>query len=136
MSSQPPSQPPRRTSVAEQRAKRQPGKPNRSQVRAAQARAAQQAAPPVEQPASTAVTQELSPETGERRTVVRSPRLTPAQRRAIERGNAARGTGLPTGVVRLTRHEEMLMVKDDMNRLLVIAGILLVGMIALLLIID
>ncbi len=118
--------------MSEQRAKRQQGKPNRSQVRAAQARAAQQSA----QPATTTVTQEMVPETGETQTVVKSRRLTQAQRRAIERGGVARGSGLPTGVVPLTRAEEMAMVREDMNRLLIIAGILLVGMIALLLVID
>jgi hypothetical protein len=132
VSSQPPSQPPRRTSVSEQRAKRQQGKPNRSQVRAAQTRASQQTA----KPATTTVVQEVVPETGATQTVVRTRRLTQAQRRAIERGGVARGSGLPTGVVPLTRAEEMAMVREDMNRLLIIAGILLVGMIALLLVID
>ena len=130
MSSQSPSQPPRRASVQEQRIKRQQGKPNKSQVRAAQARATQQAA----QPAT--VVQDLVSESGETTAVVQSRRLTQAQRRALERGGTARGSGLPIGVVPLTRAEEMLMIREDMRRLLVIAGILLVGMIALLLVLE
>jgi len=130
VSSQSPSQPPRRASVQEQRIKRQQGKPNKSQVRAAQARATQQAA----QPAT--VVQELVSESGETTAVVQSRRLTQAQRRALERGGVARGSGLPIGVTPLTRAEEMLMIREDLHRLLVIAGILLVGMIALLLVID
>ena len=130
MSSELPSQPPRRASVHEQRIKRQQGKPNRSQVRAAQARASQQTAQP------TTVVQELVSESGETTAVVQSRRLTQAQRRALERGSVARGSGLPTGVVPLTRPVEMAMVREDMRRLLLIAGILLVGMIALLVVID
>lgn len=62
--------------------------------------------------------------------------LTPAQRRALERGGVARGTGLPVGVAPLTRAEEMTMIREDLHRLLLIAGILLVGMLALLFVLD
>jgi hypothetical protein len=130
VSSELPPQPPRRASVQEQRIKRQQGKPNKAQMRAVQARAAQQEASPA------TVVQEMVTDTGETATVVQSRRLTQAQRRAIERGSVARGTGLPTGVVPLTRAEEMSMIREDLHRLLIVAGILLVGMIALLWVID
>jgi hypothetical protein len=39
-------------------------------------------------------------------------------------------------VVPLTRAEEMSMIREDLHRLLIVAGILLVGMIALLWVID
>lgn len=134
MSSESPSQPPRRASVHEQRIKRQQGKPNRAQVRAAQARAAQQAAIPADQPAT--VVQELVTETGETTAVVKSRRLTQAQRRAIERGGVARGSGLPVGVTPLTRAEEIAMIREDLYRLLIVAAVLLAGMIALLWVIE
>jgi hypothetical protein len=132
----------KRASVHEQRMKRQQSgaKPNRAQVRAAQTRATQTAAaqavapkpaPDVE-PEDTGVALGGGPST---RSVSRQ-RLTQAQRRAVERGSVARGTGMPTGVVTLTREQEMTMVREDLHRLLIIAGILLVGMIVLLFFID
>lgn len=109
------------TSTTE-RAKRAQKRPNKSQVRAAQARREHtDAAPPVR----TAPV-----------TVSHTQALTPAQRRALERGGVARGTGLPVGVAPLTRGEEMTMIREDLHRLLVIGGILLVGMLALLFVID
>lgn len=122
----------RRTSIHEQRVKRQQsGKPNRAQVRAAQTRASQ------------TVTPTRSEESGDDAIAIESPspkasvqRLSQAQRRALERGAAARGTGMPVGVKPLTRQEEMFMVREDLHRLLAIAGVLLVGMIVLLFFID
>lgn len=122
VSSETPPQQRSRASIHEQRLKRQQGKPNKSQMRAAQSRQAQQGAAVSDAapPAATAQTQ----------------RLTPAQRRAIERGGVARGTGLPVGVTPLTRAEEMAMIREDMNRLFIIAGVLLAGMLSLLFVIN
>lgn len=111
--------------------RQQSGKPNRAQVRAAQTRASQTAVPT------------RSEGDGEDGIAIESPspkasvqRLSQAQRRALERGVAARGTGMPVGVKPLTRQEEMFMVREDLHRLLMIAGVLLVGMIVLLFFID
>ena len=108
-------------SATEQRIQRAQKRPNKSQMRAAQTRSEHAAAPA---PAAAQAT------------AVQTQQLTPAQRRAVERGVVARGTGLPIGVAPLTREEEMEMIREDMTRLLVIAGILLVGMLALLFVID
>lgn len=115
--------------------RQQSGKPNRAQVRAAQTRTMQTVAPTAP-PATPA-------EEVEEGIAIESPspraqrqRLTQAQRRAVERGNTARGTGMPTGVVTLTKEQEMMMVREDLHRLLIIAGILLVAMIVLLFFID
>ena len=115
-------------------------KPNRAQVRAAQTRATQAAAaqavapkPEAEvEPEDTGVALGGGPST---RNATRQ-RLTQAQRRAVERGTTARGTGMPSGVMTLTKEQEMTMVREDLHRLLIIAGILLVGMIVLLFFID
>ncbi len=132
----------KRTSVHERRMKRQQAgaKPNRAQVRAAQTRAMQTAAPqtvapkpaPETDPEDTGIALGGGPAT---RSASRQ-RLTQAQRRAVERGTTARGTGMPTGVMTLTKEQEMAMVREDLHRLLAIAGILLVGMIVLLFFID
>ncbi len=113
------------TSTTEQRVKRAQKRPNKSQVRAAQARSEQAAA------ATAAATQAKTS-----LPAVQTQSLTPAQRRALERGGVARGTGLPVGVAPLTRAEEMTMIREDLHRLLLIAGLLLVGMLALLFVID
>ena len=126
---QTPEAPKQRASVHERRLNRQQTKPNKSQVKAAQARAAQSAiAPAVSEPA----TSEIS---------VRAPgesavKLTSAQRRALERGGATRGTGMPVGAFNLSRADEMAMIREDLHRLLIIAGALLVGMLVLLFFID
>ena len=112
------------TSSTEQRIKRAQKRPNKSQVRAAQARS-EQAAAPAPQKTETAIVP-----------AAQTQSLTPAQRRALERGGVARGSGLPVGVAPLTRAEEMTMIRDDMRRLLLIAGVLLVGMLALLFVLD
>jgi hypothetical protein len=132
VSSEPSTDQARRTSIHEQRVKRQQsGKPNRAQMRAAQTRASQTVAPT------------RSEDGGDDAIAIESPsprasvqRLSQAQRRALERGAAARGTGMPVGVKPLTRAEEMFMVREDLHRLLAIAGVLLVGMIVLLFFID
>lgn len=136
MSSEPSTDRARRSSVHEQRMKRQQsGKPNRAQVRAAQARAAQTVIPadspvsPVEEIEEGIAIEPSTPR-------AQRQRLTQAQRRAVERGAAARGTGMPTGVMTLTKEQEMMMVREDLHRLLVIAGVLLVAMIVLLFFID
>jgi hypothetical protein len=115
--------------------RQQSGKPNRAQVRAAQTRASQTAvseAPPespVEEVEEGIAIESPSPR-------AQRQRLTQAQRRAVERGGSARGTGMPTGVVTLTKEQEMMMVREDLHRLLMIAGVLLVGMIVLLFFVD
>lgn len=113
------------SSSTEQRIKRAQKRPNKSQMRAAKTRSEQAAAAPVQIDEVVAA----SP-------AAKSQALTPAQRRAVERGGAARGTGLPVGVAPLTREEEMEMIRDDMNRLLIIAGVLLAGMLSLLFVIH
>jgi hypothetical protein len=115
-----------RTAATEQRIKRAQKRPNKSQMRAAQTRGVHTAATPPAVPAPSTSTV----------TAAQTQTLTPAQRRAIERGGVARGTGLPVGVAPLTRAEEMSMIREDMNRLLIIAGLLLVGMLSLLFVID
>lgn len=115
--------------------RQQSGKqPNKAQVRAAQTRAAQTiVAPPIrsEVDGDDAIAIESPTSTQASR-----QRLTQAQRRAVERGAAARGTGMPVGVMPLTREQEMFMVREDLHRLLAIAGVLLVAMIVLLFFID
>ncbi len=113
-------------SATEQRIKRAQKRPNKSQMRAAQTRSEHSAAP-APAPRPPAATQAMA---------VQTQQLTPAQRRALERGVVARGTGLPVGVAPLTREEEMEMIREDMVRLLIIAGILLVGMLSLLFVIH
>ena len=115
----------------QQRIKQAQKRPNKSQVRAAQTRRIHTAAPPVE----TTSEMVAAPAVPALSSVRKQP-LSPAQRRAIQRGTHARCSGLPVGVAPLTRGEEMTMIREDLSRLLVIAGILLVGMLSLLLIID
>jgi len=111
-------------STTDQRIQRAQKRPNKSQVRAARTRSEHTAAAPVVSTSTAIVpTAQTQP-------------LTPAQKRAVQRGTVARGTGLPVGVAPLTRAEEMQMIREDMQRLLIIAGILLVGMLALLFVID
>lgn len=126
---QTPEAPKQRASVHERRLNRQQAKPNKSQVKAAQARAAQTAIAPA---ASDPATSEISVQApGE------SPvKLTSAQRRALERGGATRGTGMPVGIFNLSREQEMIMIREDLHRLLIIAGGLLVAMLVLLFFID
>jgi hypothetical protein len=119
------------TSTNQQRINRAQKRPNKSQVRAAQTRSEHTAAAPLEM-TSEMVAVPAAPTVS---TVHKQP-LTQAQRRAIQRGSVARGSGLPVGVAPLTREEEMQMVRDDLRRLLIIAGILLVGMLSLLFVID
>lgn len=118
-------------SNTQQRISRAQKRPNKSQMRAAQTRSEHTSAPPVEMTSEMVAV----PAAPTRSTVQKQP-LTQAQRRAIQRGGVARGSGLPVGVAPLTREEEMQMVRDDLNRLLIIAGILLVGMLALLFILE
>ncbi|MEZ4498266.1 MAG: hypothetical protein R2845_16160 [Thermomicrobiales bacterium] len=113
------------TSSTEQRIKRAQKRPNKSQVRAAQARSEQAAAAPAPKVTESAIVP-----------AAQTQSLTPAQRRALERGGVARGSGLPVGVAPLTRAEEMTMIREDLRRLLIIAGVLLVGMLSLLFVLD
>lgn len=115
-------------SATQQRIKRAQKRPNKSQMRAAQTRSEHAAAAPVA--TTSTVIEPPAP------SAIQTQVLTPAQKRAIQRGGVARGSGLPVGVVPLTREEEMEMVREDMQRLLIIAGILLVGMLALLFVLD
>jgi hypothetical protein len=117
--------------------RQQSGKPNRAQVRAAQTRTMQTviAEAPPEAP-DEAVQEGIAIEPTSPSPRAQRQRLTQAQRRAVERGGLARGTGMPTGVVTLTKDQEMMMVREDLHRLLIIAGCLLVGMIVLLFIVD
>lgn len=125
-----PEAPKQRASVHERRLNRQQTKPNKSQVKAAQARAAQSAIPPVESdPANSGISVQAP---GDEAPV----KLTSAQRRALERGGVARGTGMPVGAFNLSRDQEMAMIREDLHRLLIIAGGLLVGMVVLLFFID
>lgn len=125
-----PEAPKQRASVHERRLNRQQTKPNKSQVKAAQARAAQTAiAPAVSDPASS----EISVQAPGAEAPVK---LTSAQRRALERGGATRGTGMPVGTFNLSREDEMAMIREDLHRLLIIAGALLIGMLVLLFFID
>jgi hypothetical protein len=115
----------------QQRIKRAQKRPNKSQMRAAQTRGEHRAAAPVEV-RSDIVPAPVDPEGA----MVQRQSLTQAQRRAIQRGSVARGSGLPVGVTALTRDQEMMMIREDMQRLLIIAGILLVGMLSLLFVLD
>lgn len=115
--------------------RQQSGKPNRAQVRAAQTRTMQTMNPPSPPEAPVDDAQEgIAIEPASPR--AQRQRLTQAQRRAVERGGVARGTGMPTGVVTLTKEQEMTMVREDLHRLLIIAGVLFVAMIVLLFFID
>jgi len=128
-----PQEPKQRTSVHDRRLTRQQSKPNRSQIKAAQTRSAQQSVATTVEPAATVES-----------AVVQAPamssasqaKLTAAQRRALERGGTGRGTGMPVGVTALTRAQEMLMIREDLRNLLIIAGGLLIGMLVLLFFID
>lgn len=122
--------PKQRASVHERRLNRQQSKPNKAQVKAAQSRAAQSALAPSADVAPASEVAVAAP--GE------SPvKLTAAQRRALERGGtAARGTGMPVGTLHLSRAQEMEMIREDLHRLLIIAGALLAGMLVLLFFID
>ena len=124
-----PEAPKQRASVHERRLNRQQSRPNKSQVKAAQARAAHTAIAPA---AADPATSEIS---------VQAPggspvKLTSAQRRALERGGATRGSGMPVGTFNLSRDQEMAMIREDLHRLLIIAGALLIGMLVLLFFID
>ncbi len=115
--------------------RQQSGKPNRAQVRAAQTRTMQSMRNAATETAEVEEVEEgIAIEPSSPR--AQRQRLTQAQRRAVERGVAARGTGMPVGVKTLTKDQEMMMVRDDLHRLLLIAGILLVAMIVLLFIVD
>ena len=117
----------------DRRLTRQQTKPNRSSVKAAQTRAAQQSVATTSETVATAETaSNLAPTTATSSQV----KLTAAQRRALERGGANRGTGAPVGVSPITRAQEMLMIREDLHLLLIIAGSLLIGMIVLLFFID
>jgi hypothetical protein len=112
---------------------RQQSKPNRSQIKAAQTRSAQQSVATRSEAAATVDDAAgLVPTTG----TSSQAKLTAAQRRALERGAASRGTGAPVGVSTLTRAQEMLMIREDLRLLLIIAGSLLIGMVVLLFFID
>jgi hypothetical protein len=134
VSSEPtPQEPKQRTSVHDRRLTRQQTKPNRSQVKAAQTRAAQQSVATTSETGATVETaSDLVPTTANSS----QAKLTAAQRRALERGGASRGTGAPVGVSTLTRAQEMFMIREDLRLLLIIAGSLLVGMVVLLFFID
>ena len=134
MSSEPtPQEPKQRTSVHDRRLTRQPTKPNRSQLKAAQTRAAQQAVVPTSESTATV---ESSSALVPNPTSSSQVKLTTAQRRALERGGTGRGSGMPAGVKSLTRAQEMMMVREDLHLLLIIAGGLLLGMLVLLFFID
>lgn len=120
--------PKQRASVHERRLNRQQTKPNKAQVKAAQSRAAQ-SAPPAEASQASEVSVAAPGEA--------PVKLTAAQRRAMERGGTVtRGTGMPVGTLHLSRAQEMEMIREDLHRLLIIAGALLAGMLVLLFFID
>jgi outer membrane biosynthesis protein TonB len=130
-----PQEPKQRPSVHDRRLTRQQAKPNRSQVKAAQTRASQQSVATTATSATVATAEtasELVPTTSTSSRV----KLTAAQRRALERGGANRGTGAPVGVAPITRAQEMFMIREDLRLLLIIAGSLLIGMVVLLFFID
>ena len=114
---------PQRASVSDRRAQRQSAKPNKQQMRASQARVVKTA---------EAQARAAADGNGGGEAVA----LSPAAKRALERRGGQRGTGLPQGIVALTRSQEMTLIRGDMRRLLVIANVLLVGMLLLLFIID
>ncbi len=115
-----------RATISDRRAQRQGAKPTKQQVKASQARAAKTADA---QAKAAATTEQLS-------AGVDVASLSPAARRALERGAAIRGSGLPQGIVSLTREQEMGLIRGDLRRLMMIATTLLVGMLALLFVID
>ena len=134
MSSEPtPEEPKQRTSIHDRRLTRQQTKPNRSQVKTAQTRAAQKAIVPASETTATVESASALVPTPSSPSQVK---LSAAQRRALERGGAGRGSGMPVGVTSLTRAQEMMMVREDLHLLLIIAGGLLLGMLALLFFID
>jgi hypothetical protein len=115
-----------RATISDRRAQRQGAKPTKQQVRASQARVAKTA----EAQAKAAASPEQSG------TGVDVTSLSPAARRALERGAGSRGSGLPQGIVSLTREQEMGLIRGDLRRLMMIATSLLVAMLALLFVID